>query len=872
MSIDLSSTIISSGCYFVQTFSDSVRGVSDSIARVVYPIFNKTTTHLSRLVSKQTHLVATDVFLETKRSQSALLHGKKGDVLIEITQDDHGLFVFKAVGDFFKPLIIKEEQKGVLWEVEVLNDLQKMVKNSESVTYGCVKSRWGEYKFLSLREIFAIQGLLREENGRVVLKLPEKSSISFKGPLAKSKAELLLKFYYQNRKTPMEENSGSWSQLFLGYLYFSGLALAGNHCYQKGVSDEQKAHSMALEGFLDHHQEGDFSLISQLEKTSFHSNGYTQRFEYDGKDYVTSHTFEENKETHKSTVIEPEGRFAEFMTEIDNEYLTYTEKRRINRKTHELKTWFKKEGNEWTLVREEKYDRERILDGRFASKFLLQTQKMVLNSASTFLATVLTKKTPKVVWLSALFQMAIQAESVKALSKIDSSIITRMRRKASSPPPIGLLNPSSLSPLFIQPGQLLNLPIDLLSTYVLADPSQNLDLTIQLSDGSPLPGWIRLGMGPITAGQKINLNGIASNLATSGQFVYLIVSQNAANNTLLKVDTRSQAIVWRQPVTIPSSGCNLLAQENAVFVCSLNGQNYEIQAFNATTSELQTTFNVGSYAQGFVVAASLVNNHILLSGLTESVYTSSVRNAPNNLTWIDVTNPSNPVIDNSIYVNQTTTLNIAGNVLYNIYFNYFNGIDLLNITSMKDMTKIGTITVFNNYYQYITCTAVKDQTLFMAINEEYIFVYNNADITNPEYLYSIFIGLGIQNIFVDGSFLYVETQSNLVLVIDLYDLPNAFITASAQFSTYGYNSAQVVLVGNQIIASNSFAGLSFMDASQRTLTITNPTAADYGLWLFDMVATDNNGNSLVIQLPVHVGNINVPKSQTRYSMWGTAQH
>ncbi len=267
MSIGINLGFISSKLSLFTAFTESVKIVTDSIGGVVFPIFDGMRSTMNPLVPNLKRVVIEDVICETKRAGSALLHGPKGDILIEITQDENGLFLFKSVGDFLKPVIIYEGNSRVLWEAKVSDYLKKMVKGSESVTYGSTASRWGKNNFLTLKESFVLQGLLREDNERVILQLPGEKPLTFKGPLAKMKSELVLKFYYQGKKTPMEEPSGPWGSLFIGCLYLSGFVLApwarGN-----SVLDEKDALKTTSDGFFPQ-QDGDSSLLSQLGKHLF---------------------------------------------------------------------------------------------------------------------------------------------------------------------------------------------------------------------------------------------------------------------------------------------------------------------------------------------------------------------------------------------------------------------------------------------------------------------------------------------------------------------------------------------------------------------------------------------------------------------------
>ncbi len=835
--IDINHGILTSKLSVFDTFTAGVRVVTDSIGGVVFPVFEGIRSTITHLVSKPKLTIMESVISETKRSGSALLRGKKGDVLIEITQDEKGLFLFKSVGDFLKPVIIYEGTSQVVWEVKVSDYLTKIAKDFESVAYGSTASRWGKNNFLTLKESFVLQGLLREDNERVILQLPDEKPLTFKGPLAKMKAELVLKFYYQGKKTPMEEPSGHWGSLFIGCLYLSGFVLAP---WARGNSllDEKDALKTTSDGFFPQ-QNGDSSPLSQWENTSFQPNGYTQTFEYDGKSYLTIHTFEANKEIHTSRVCEKAGAWCEYKAEMESDHLTYTEKRVKGQKVEIQKSLFEKEGDQWRLVDQNRYVEARLFLS-FASQLLNQAPKIVINAAITFLATIITKQNPNTVLLAGLYFTVSKVE--RALAEGVSDI----RRRTSSQP-ISVINPSNLAPFSVELGQTFTLPIDLLSTYQLADPSLNIDLTIQQRSGLPPPAWIKLGMGPITQSSTVNLNGVPQTFAASGPYVYVVVSSydgNTFSNNLVKVDIRTESLVWSQPLPLISAK-NIFVQQDAIFLIGSNTTAYQIQVFNATTFEENSKFNANNY---YGNSNTLVNNHIVTG--------YPVSNNFNNITSIDISNVTDLVVDNTISVTgygsgSAPFFSVQGNFIYN---HFLRGFDLINITSTGQMSKLATILVPYGS----TCSAMSGQTLFIG-SYSGVLVYNNTNPTNPQFLYSIFMGENALELNFIGSFLYVSTASGNLYVIDFYDLENGFITAlvpnSYQASiAVGY----LTVMGNKILTGNSVLGLSLMDASKRTLTVTQPTTQDRGLWFFELTATVSDGNSLVTEIPVHVGAISVP--------------
>ncbi len=516
---------------------------------------------------------------------------------------------------------------------------------------------------------------------------------------------------------------------------------------------------------------------------------------------------------------------------MESNHLTYTEKRLKGQKVEIQKSLFEKEGDQWRLVDQNRYVEARLFLS-FASQLLNQAPKIVINAAITFLATIITKQNPNTVLLAGLYFTVSKVE--RALAERVSDI----RRRISSQP-ITVINPSNLAPFSVGLGQLVTVPIDLLSTYQLADPSLNIDLTIQQSNGLPAPAWINLGMGPVTTSSILNLeNELPQVLTVSGPYAYVVAS-NFNNSSLVKIDTRTKSVVWSQLITVPLSSYDLFVQGDLVLYCGYNSTSFEVQAFNATTA-LKLDSVVTSIGNWEVVGIALAENSILFaSAFYQGLFY-------NNLTSINFINPVNMVVNNPIslgydYPNEGDSLYVQGDVLYN---SVQQGVNIFNITSEKEITLLGSIDVPEG----AVSTTANDQTLFVSTNNGNLLVYNKSPVAAPVFLNSNFIGASDGNMFVDGSFLYMGGG----FIIDISDLQNTFVTATFQSS---FNDMPA-LVGNQIILLNS--GIMFIDASKRTLTVTRPSIADRGLWFFNVTATDNAGHSLVTQIPVHVGDISVP--------------
>ena len=183
----------------------------------------------------------------------------RGDVLIEITKDEQGRYLFRATDQSFKPIIYHEgigENSRQVWEAKVTKYLCKIINISETVSYGDIASRWKGDKFNALKDQFIAEGHLRTTKKGIVLNLPEEQPLTFDDPL---KAESVLKYFYQERKTPLEEGqSRTWnllSKFFTGYLSISGYLLASLMLsQQKAAMDDAGANQITADGYLSNNE------------------------------------------------------------------------------------------------------------------------------------------------------------------------------------------------------------------------------------------------------------------------------------------------------------------------------------------------------------------------------------------------------------------------------------------------------------------------------------------------------------------------------------------------------------------------------------------------------------------------------------------
>jgi len=874
MTVTLNKFSISAGLNF---FASQAAHTANRLTEFTFHILDGATTSLGHLLPELRPTSVGDAVLQAKKTGSALFETPQGDVLIEITQDNEGRYTFLATGENLEPEIFVEGKKkmsGAIWEVKISTYLQEIVGSSTRVDYGVCAKRWKDDKFTDLKEKYSAEGFLRNKGNEVLLKLPEEPLMTFKGPQANLKAEVVLKHFYQRRKTSMEEEHAKhWdllNRLFVGYLYFSGFALSpwvNDHVllpHQRAQMEENKAQRMAADGYLDEYElremaqnptlrqrvmdmaeaqsdGGDVKLLSQLEGVTFQPDGYLQTYEYGGISYEDNYVFATDKEVHSRTICPKNGVCEEFITEKGPENLIYIQKKHGSDKIDVQKATFKKEGEEWKLVKEEKYEEGQILrlsDRSFASTILARSQQVIANTATAYLATVITGKSSKTALISSLFHLVSRTNGATVpkatqVKETSQSIMSSMMRRTA---PITLLNP--LPNLNVEPGAQLTYNINLKSQYLLSSPNQNLDLSIQQANGQPAPGWVSMNMGAITT-----LNTLSLGLQYAD---YVYVAGNHAYVSTL----------YGSP-----GGLNIIDISNP--------SNPSLVGFFSATNAQNVVVN-GNYAY-------LINS--------------------TKVDVIDVSIPSNPTLVKTLGIFGGTAIQMyaAGN---NIYFATYNGtgtvVQVVSTNNPTNPTQIGSLAISSSnsntcvyvsgHYAFIGTTAscyiinvgVPSNPVLIAtisglqyggafaisVKGNYLFIgtglgvniYDITTISDPVLINTVYVFNGVSSFTLDGNYIYICPSPSVNLnILDITNVLN--IKTVASIPTLG-DVLSSVLSNNNIFVANGWSGFSILNAGSRVLSGA-PSPSDRGLLLLNVTAQDDLGDTLVDSVAIHVGDINV---------------
>ncbi len=888
MSINLEKFSNTAGLNF---FAKQACHAADRLTELTFHVLDGATTSLGRLLPDLRPRSVGDVVLQTKQKGSALFGTPGGDVLIEISQDQKGYYIFKAVGETLEPIVIYEGKKktsGAAWEVKVSTYVQQVVKLADSVSYGETARRWKGETFTALKEKFVADGLLRKRGGEVLLKLPGEDLLTFDGAQASLKAEIVLKRFYQRRKTEVEEiQSRPWellNNLFVGYLYFSGYALApwvDDHVmlpHQRAEMEDEKARRMTADGFLDNHEltemakhpglrdrvisiaeaeadAGDGKLLSQLDNVTFQPDGYSQTFKYEGKSYAEQHVFAGENEAHSLMVCPEKGFCEEFITEQTPTNLIYTQKRHDFDKIHVQKATFTKEGAEWKLTTQENYEEGRVLrlpDRSFASTILDQSHQLVAHAAKIYLATMITQQSRKMALIGSLFHLVSQtkAASVPEARHVNAvRLDSMMKRRAAITviTPLPYLTATVGVPFVEQ----INLP----TYYQLSIPNDNLDLSITQANGSAAPSWLSMNMGDLSLIKSMYLTSHSRDVFVSGNYAYI-----AGDTSFQMVDISNPG----SPIVVGSYTNPRIGGELGGFVFVKGNYAYYGDIFfeNFGTGVAIHVLDVSNPAS--ISSQATFYNAMISHAMTQSgnyifigQYDSSASN--DTLTIIDITNPINPFQVSSIswptLGGSITDINIYNNYAYVSDYYY---LCIVDISNPSNPALVRTISI-NALGGWVTATLARDNFLFVTAGPS-LQIYNNTQISNPVLVSTVYLGpqatthyATANSMILEGNYLYVFCYEQGLKVVNVEDPLNPSLVTT--FNTVG-SAVNGFLSQNNVFVADDLAGLTIINTQQRKLSGT-PTVADRGLLLLDATAADGLGNTVVEPVAIHIGSISI---------------
>ncbi len=868
--------IADSSC--VKYFTGKVIQASESAAEFAFTILDGATTSLSRLLPDLRPKSISEVLQKTTEEGSALLITDSGDVLIEISKDEKGRRTFRATDDLLQSVVLIESKKrgvGVLWEAKVADYLKKSVSEASMVDYGVSARRWTGNKFADLKKHFILEGLLSKKGNSVILQLPDET-LSFQGTLPEVKAEMALKHYYQRQKTPPEEIQGRpWdllNKLFLGYLYFSGYALAPwihDHVrlpHQVAQNENERADQMAADGRLDPEElaemaknpslcqkvidiaesradQGQPELLSQLERVTFTQDGYTQTFNYGGTTYEEIHQFSADKETHIRTECTSPADCIEYKAEQTAEELILTQTKPLDGKTLVQKATFTKDGDNWKLVKEESYEERLRLPGSAPAPEVPQnTQHTLLSAATVFAINMLTVHDRKVALIASLITLLPRSEALSipsftpakatpTVKKVEQAR-TQLDRRTD---PITIITP--LPDLTATPGVQLTENIDMSQYFELSNPNANLDLSIKQPSGAAAPSWISMNMVQPSLIKTFFLGGDASDMYIRGNYAFV-----ALDNGLKIVDISNPGnpvVVGFWEVSVESNALRrfIYIRDNYAFYGKVGSG--AVNPLVVLDISNPSNISLVKTVDGFGSICSMIASGNYL-------YITDGNGGGGTFQILDISNPTNP-IQKSILSWEYCLVCIGVIGKYAYFATSDSGFRVVDISNPVNPVIVTSVLDSS----YFVSAVGKDNYVFIAYTNNAVKIYDITQIATPVVVGTVYLGVSPSKLTLEGNYIYASCTGGGVKVINIENILNSQLVIS--INTFG-KARDTFLSGNIAFIADGAAGLTYYSVDERSLS-GKPALTDRGLLLLDVIGSDGT-NAVVEPTAIHVGEIN----------------
>ncbi len=870
--------------------------IFDAVFGAFFDVLDGSTRALCSLLPDLKPKSVSEVITQLKKEGNALASTKESYTILELLKNKQGRFAFRAINEKMHPVVIQEgksRDSRKLWEAAVSEYLVKKISQMEMIEYGKIGRRWKGEKFEDLKKDLNLQGMLREQQGNVVLNLPDDSERVFKGDHAHQKADLYLKRYYQFAQTPQEEvNDEKWrffGGLFIGYLSLSGPLLASwGQSHQLAELEQKRALQLVQDNFLStdeliemarspslqakvielaevRAENGMGDIADQLRNVQWQSRGFSRSYEYEGTSFTDKFHFDDQSDTYSRLVEDQERKF-EFTTVKSDARMTLTKREHFDDGSSFVqKATYHQQGDEFVLIDQKEFKdlpivrlhsieapaapKEGFVEG-ILSRY--HAQPVVINAATAYLASLATghKEHASLHALGSAFLSLIRGADAYPVSDIHSVEETRLDQNATSrftrhriqKRDVSVLNPLITEDL--NSGQSLNLEIDVLETFQDAsNPDGNLLISAQTANNSSLPNWLSFKSSAPQLSSTFYLNNIVTDLFIQGDYAYLATSRGLS---IVNISIDSQPILVSELNSLGNCIYIKVAGDYAYLGSSTftsvdisdpaNPKIMSRNSINANDLEIQ-----GDYA--FLVGGGLVGS--------------------DDIKIFDISNPSNMQQVAGIYQGLSSPLiKVDGNYIY--LTGHSNNAQLLfiyDITNPKNPTLKSSL------------TTQLDVPLDIDVNGDYACIaqtYNGLLLINISNKNNPFIegvplrSLQLTAVSILGNLVYAYDK-NTIRVINLNSPSNPVVeAASANILSDGTN-VKLDLKGNTLFVAERASGYKSVDVAKRVLS-GRPSSSDRGLQLLDVVAKDSGGHEAVAKLPINVGSIavnSIPK-QTVY--------
>ena len=506
-------------------------------------------------------------------------------------------------------------------------------------------------------------------------------------------------------------------------------------------------------------------------------------------------------------------------------------------------------------------DISKISDSNFARSIISHSQRFMSNTATVYVAALMATHDPKIALISILMQWVCPTFGTpipQDFSRVSESKnnratdISSMARSAQ----ITLVNPQPNA--WIKPGEQYISTINLNTDYQSSDPTQNLRVSLQNSDGSPPPDWLSVNKGPLSYITSLMLGGIdiAYYIEEMGD-VAIVVGQNA----LYTLDLRNRAApvilssIAYPAQSIPFTPSGFYVNDSIAIITIYNlydaSRVLPALVFNLTNPNNPILINTVAYGES---SALSINN--------DTMYLTNI----NEIRSYNISNLLNITYKKSTYV---TCSGPATSNNYNCYgfplmggYGYLLGqgrVVIFDITNPDNLVQVGLISCPTNQNANNPVTAaVEDEEFLYVGTDKYIFKYNNTIKTNPTLMQTIFLGTqaSVSNLLLTEEYIVASCGEGGVVYVDIRDQQNAHVTTT--YTTIGL-AMDAVLIGNNVCLADGAAGFTVLGANIEDISAT-PGIGDEGEYNINIIAQDDAGDSISYPVTLNVGVQTIPPS------------
>jgi len=468
------------------------------------------------------------------------------------------------------------------------------------------------------------------------------------------------------------------------------------------------------------------------------------------------------------------------------------------------------------------------------SNALCGSTRMDQGSRMAFLAGILSL--PGAEALSANSENTIDQKNRKtnALSAVSFAVGTS--------DPITVIAP--LPNLEATPGVQLSQNIDIPQYFELADPNNNLELSIMQTNGAPVPNWLSLDYGDLSSINDLYLGGLAKDVCIAGNYAYVALDTGLSVVDITNPYSPVVVSSWANPGDRNGVPPTISINNNYVYFVT----NYKLYIFDVSDpSNLSAPF---TFSDGLnVLFGASLDNYLYLA--QNDVY----YHRDYYLTILDISNPLN--------ISQISSIQTVGELSSiwpiddNVYS--FNGsLPIFDVTTPSQPTLKALIQSPSSFSWW--ALQVQDENLFVIVStppQNSICIYDISQISNPTLSKTLYLPYLIINIFVKDSYLYVFTTSNL-MIFSLENIQNPDLVAiypSALDPETSWKTA-TYLRSNNLFTAAGARGLVSINAAQRTLS-GMPALSDRGLLELNVSARDDFGNTVDQTMAIHVGDVSI---------------